>query len=139
MPILLLLLFISLPLVEVYLLIKVGSAIGALPTIALSILTAIFGAWLVRHQGFAVLMRVRDSLARDEVPAYALLDGALLLVAGFFLLLPGFLTDLAGFLLLIPPLRHWLIHRYVRVLPHGPPPPGHGPRVIEGQWRREDQ
>ena len=140
MPLLLLLLFIGLPLIEVYFLIKVGSVIGALPTIAMAILTAILGTWLVRHQGFGVLMRVRDAAARDQVPALELLDGALILVAGLFLLLPGFLTDIVGFLLLIPPLRRLLISRYVHILPVHPHAAGpeRGPRVIEGQWRRED-
>lgn len=139
MPIFLLL-FIGLPLIEIYFLIKVGSVIGAIPTIAIGILTAILGTWLVRHQGFGVLMRVRESMARDEVPALELLDGALLLVAGLFLLLPGFLTDIAGFLLLIPPLRRWLVRRYVHIIPvHGQVPGAERkPRVIEGHWRRDD-
>jgi len=135
------LLFIGLPLIEVYFLIKVGSVIGAVPTIALSILCAILGAWLVRRQGFGVLMRVRESLARDEAPALDILDGALLLVAGLFLLLPGFITDTVGFLLLIPPLRRWVVRRYVKVMPvrtHGPGAE-RGPRVIEGHFRRIDK
>ncbi|HYN76189.1 MAG TPA: FxsA family protein [Lamprocystis sp. (in: g-proteobacteria)] len=140
MPLLLLLLFIGLPLIEIYFLIKVGSVIGALPTIAIAILTAILGTWLVRRQGFGVLMRVRDGMARDQVPALDLVDGALILVAGLFLLLPGFLTDIVGFLLLIPPLRRLLIHRTVRIVPVHSQTAGaeRGPRVIEGQWRRED-
>lgn len=137
----LLLLFIGLPLIELYFLIKIGSVIGAVPTIALSIFTAVLGTWLVRRQGFGVLMRVRDALARDEVPALELLDGVLILMAGLVLLLPGFLTDIFGFLLLIPPLRRWAVRRYVRVIPvhtqtsYGPES---GPRVIEGNCRRVD-
>ena len=137
----LLLLFIGLPLIELYFLIKIGSVIGAVPTIALSILTAVLGTWLVRRQGFGLLMRVRDALARDEVPALELLDGLLILVAGLVLLLPGFLTDIIGFLLLIPPLRRWVVRRYVRVIPvHGQTAygPESGPRVIEGSFRRVD-
>jgi UPF0716 protein FxsA len=139
-PLLLLLLFIGLPLIEVYFLIKVGTVIGALPTIAIAILTAILGTWLVRHQGFGVLMRVRDAVAHDQVPALELLDGALILVAGLFLLLPGFLTDIVGFVLLIPPLRRWLIRRYVHLVPVRTHPAdlARGPRVIEGRFRRED-
>ncbi len=83
------LLFIGLSLIKVYFLIEVCSIIGAVPTITLSILCAMLCAWLVRCQGFGVLMRVRDSLARDEVPALELLDGALLLVTSLFLLLPS--------------------------------------------------
>ena len=133
-----LLLFVGIPLVELYLLIEVGSEIGAIPTIALSIFTAILGSLLVRVQGFSVLLRVRELMARGEPPALELLDGALLLIAGLMLLLPGFLTDALGFLLLIPPLRRILIRRFVRLVPVQSAPEGRtGPRVIEGEFRRE--
>jgi UPF0716 protein FxsA len=133
-----LLIFIGVPLLELYLLIQVGSEIGALPTIGLSILTAILGAYLVRRQGFSVLRRVHDLMDRDQVPALEVLDGALLLIAGLMLLLPGFLTDTLGFLLLIPPLRRLLIRRFVRLVPVQPEARDEtGPRVIEGEFRRE--
>lgn len=141
-PILLLLaLVIGVPLIELYFLIQVGSEIGALSTIVLTLLTAVIGTWLVRMQGLGVLARVGRSMAADELPALDLMDGALLLVAGLFLLLPGFLTDALGFLLLVPPVRQWLIRRYVRLIPLHPV---HGdarrpdPRVIEGRFRRDD-
>ncbi|MGQ9658763.1 MAG: FxsA family protein [Thermochromatium sp.] len=136
--------FIALPLIELYVLIRVGSGIGALPTILLSILTAIMGVWLVRHQGFGVLRRVRDLLDRGEVPAIELLDGALILAAGLCLLVPGFLTDGLGFLLLIPPLRHILIARYIAIQPLTGASGGEvirtqtRVRVIEGEFRRDD-
>jgi UPF0716 protein FxsA len=136
-----LLLFIGAPLVELFFLIRVGSVIGALPTIALSILTAVVGASLVRMQGLAVLMRVREAMDRGETPALALLDGAVLLVCGFLLLLPGFVTDIAGFLLLIPSLRRALIRRYVQIVPLGAgagPQDEHRPRIIDADYRRED-
>jgi UPF0716 protein FxsA len=141
-PILLLLvLVIGVPLIELYVLIQVGSEIGALPTIALTLLTAAIGISLVRLQGLGVLTRVGRSLAADELPALDLMDGALLLVAGLFLLLPGFITDTLGFLLLVPAVRHWLIRRYVRLVPLRPArgdPRTADPRVIEGRFRRED-
>jgi len=137
----LLLLFIVAPLAELYVLIQVGGEIGALPTILLSILTAIIGTYLVRAQGFAVLRRIQEVLARDEIPALEMLDGALLLAAGLLLLVPGFLTDAIGFALLVPPLRQLVIRRYVQVLPSRPPQSDEagpsGPRVIEGDYRRE--
>ncbi|MGB5831874.1 MAG: FxsA family protein [Thiohalocapsa sp.] len=136
-----LLIFVAAPLIELFFLIQVGSVIGALPTIALSILTAVIGGALVRMQGLAVLMRVREMLDRNETPALELLDGAVLLVCGFALLLPGFVTDAVGFLLLIPPLRHALIKRYIQVVPVRPHPGRGGsdhPRVIEGEYRRDD-
>jgi UPF0716 protein FxsA len=133
-----LLIFIGVPLIELYLLIQVGSEIGALPTIGLSVLTAILGAYLVRLQGFSVLRRVYEMMDRDEVPALEVMDGALLLMAGLMLLLPGFLTDALGFLLLIPPLRRLLIRRFFRLVPVAPGDrDGAGPRIIEGEFRRE--
>lgn len=142
MPVLLLLaLVIGVPLIELYVLIQVGSQIGALPTLVLTLLTAAIGIALVRRQGLGVLARVGRALAADELPALDLLDGVLLLVAGFFLLLPGFITDTLGFLLLVPPVRQWLIRRCVPLVPlhranSGPRPAD--PRVIEGRFRRED-
>ncbi|MBK5966163.1 exlusion protein FxsA [Thiocystis minor] len=136
-----LIILIGLPLIEIYFLIQVGSEIGALPTIGLAILTAVIGTLLVRHQGFGVLLRVREMLDRGEAPALAMMDGALLLMAGFFLLLPGFLTDSIGFLLLIPPLRGWMIGRYIDLIPVSRQPPGdrsERPRIIEGDYRRDD-
>ncbi|WP_462319888.1 FxsA family protein [Halochromatium sp.] len=137
-----LLLFVFAPLIELYFLIQVGSVIGALPTILLSILTAVIGGYLVRRQGLTVLMRVRSMLDRGETPALELLDGAVLLVCGFALMLPGFVTDAVGFVLLVPPVRHALIRRYVKLVPV------QGGvvvqeerttrRTIEGDWRRED-
>jgi UPF0716 protein FxsA len=139
-----LLIFVGAPLIELYFLIQVGSVIGALPTIALSILTAVIGGALVRMQGLAVLMRVRAMLDQGEMPALELLDGAVLLVCGFALLLPGFVTDSVGFLLLIPPVRHALIRRYLHVVPVADANGvrrgdlQRGPRVIEGEYRRDD-
>jgi UPF0716 protein FxsA len=137
-----LLIFVLSPLIELYVLIQVGSVIGALPTILLSILTAVIGGYLVRMQGLAVLVRVRSTLDRGETPALELLDGALLLLCGFALLLPGFITDAAGFALLVPPLRHALIRRYVHLMPvHGEVVVRRedtSRRTIEGEWRRDD-
>lgn len=141
---LLILLFIGLPLTEIYFLIQVGSEIGAFSTILLSILTAVIGVWLVRYQGFGVLRRVRDLLDRGEVPAIEVMDGALILVAGLCLILPGFLTDSLGFLLLIPPLRRRLITHYIGIQPVTLQPPSGEirtetrVRVIEGEFRRDD-
>ncbi len=136
--ILFLLVLVGVPLVELYFLIQVGTEIGVLPTIGISLFTAALGGYLVRRQGFTVLARVRQVKDQGEPPALAVLDGALLLIAGLFLLLPGFVTDLIGFLLLIPPLRQHLIRRYVAVLPPGPgQATAAGTRVIEGDYRRE--
>lgn len=137
----LLVLFIVAPLAELYVLIEVGGQIGALPTILLSILTAVIGTFLVRQQGFAVLRRIQELMQRDEIPALEMLDGALILVAGLVLLLPGFITDAIGFALLVPGLRRLLIGRYVQVFPTHRPAPDDlddsARRVIDADYRRE--
>ena len=122
--ILFLLFFVGAPLVELYLLIEVGSQIGALPTIALSVFTAVLGGMLVRMQGFAVLFRAQSQMANKEIPALELMEGAMLLLVGLALLLPGFITDAIGFLLLIPPLRRWLIVRWLKARGTLQPAPG---------------
>jgi UPF0716 protein FxsA len=135
-----LLLFVCVPLIELYFLIQVGSQIGVLSTIGLSIFTAVLGGVLVRIQGFSVLMRVRDAMSQNQVPALEMLDGALLLIAGLFLLLPGFFTDFVGFLLLVPALRRRTVARFFRVVPGESAAELHsrsGARVIQGEFRRE--
>lgn len=126
----LLLLFITIPFLELYLLLELGRRVGALPTIALTIATGVLGAALARAQGFAALRRIQRDSASGQLPAGALLEGALILVAGVLLLTPGVLTDLTGLLLLFPPARalvarglaRWASGR-LRVA-HGPFPAG---------------
>ncbi len=146
----LLILFLAVPLVEIYLLIKIGGVIGAWPTVALVVGTAVAGAGLLRWQGMTTLMRVRRSLERGELPAVEMLEGVLLLVAGALLLTPGFFTDAVGFLLLVPPLRHRLVLGLIKAgLLHatGGPPGGptggagqqkSGPRTLEGEYWQDD-
>ncbi|MCU7811719.1 MAG: FxsA family protein, partial [Candidatus Thiodiazotropha sp. (ex Notomyrtea botanica)] len=81
-----LLLFVGIPLTELYFLIKVGSQIGAFPTIFLTIFTALVGGMMVRAQGFSTLMRVREMMDRGEMPAIEVMEGAVLLVCGILLL-----------------------------------------------------
>ncbi|GAB6043973.1 FxsA family protein [Endothiovibrio diazotrophicus] len=148
---LLFLLFVIIPFIEIYLLIKVGGVIGALPTIGLVVLTAVIGAGLLRAQGLSTLARVQQTLAQGGIPAIELMEGAFLLVGGALLLTPGFFTDALGFACLIPPLRRWMIagllERGVMHVQSGfgrrSPHPGgressHGPQTLDGEWRRED-
>ena len=109
----LLLLFIAIPLAEIYLLIEVGGVIGVVPTIGLVVLTAVAGAALVRAQGFSTIRKVRRSMDAGEVPAIAIIEGIFLLLAGALLLTPGFLTDAIGFCCLVPPLRRAVIVRFI--------------------------
>lgn len=140
---LLLLLFFTVPLVEIYVLLEVGGAIGVLPTIAMVVLTAVIGAGLIRAQGLATLGRVQQQLERGELPAVGIIEAALLLVAGALLLTPGFVTDTIGFLILVPPLRRWAIESFLarRIVAAGMGRGQHGagkPGAIEGEFRRED-
>lgn len=139
----LLLLFFAVPLVEIYVLLEVGSVIGALPTIALVVLTALVGAGLIRAQGLATLRRVQQELEQGELPAIGIIEAALLLVAGALLLTPGFVTDTLGFLILIPPLRRRAIQVFLErrlEAVQNTAARGTGTRggAIEGEFRRED-
>jgi UPF0716 protein FxsA len=98
----LLLLFTAVPLVELALLLEIGKLAGLPATLALVLGTGILGAWLAKREGLKTLTRVRAEMAAGRLPADALLDGLLILIAGAVLLTPGLLTDLTGFVLLIP-------------------------------------
>jgi UPF0716 protein FxsA len=101
----LILIFIVLPIAELYVIIKVGEAIGVLPTIALLIVDSFLGAALLRSQGRAAWGRFNQALAEGRVPAREVFDGAMVILGGAFLITPGFITDVIGLLLLIPPSR----------------------------------
>ena len=101
----LLFLFTIIPVIELYVLIEAGRQIGALPTVALIILTGIAGAYLARSQGFRLLSKIQQDLNSGILPASELLDGAMILAGGLLLLTPGFVTDLIGFCLLTPVTR----------------------------------
>lgn len=135
---LVLLILIGIPVLELYVLIEVGSEIGAFATVYLVIFTAAVGIWLVRRQGLSVLARVRAAAERDEPPALELAEGALLLLAGLTLLIPGFVTDAVGFLLLIPPLRQYMVLTWVRNAKVHYQTRDGSQDVIEGDWKRED-
>ncbi|NLP03012.1 MAG: FxsA family protein [Fibrobacter sp.] len=98
----LLLLFLLIPLIELYVLIRIGSFIGALNTIFLLILTAATGAILARKQGMNTLWQIQQSLSMGKIPAGELLDGLLIIFAAILLISPGIVTDMMSFLLLIP-------------------------------------
>ena len=102
---LLVLIFIVLPIAELYVIIRVGGAIGVLPTIALLLLDSFLGAALLRSQGRAAWRRFNEALALGRVPAREVFDGAMVILGGAFLITPGFITDVIGLLLLIPPTR----------------------------------
>jgi UPF0716 protein FxsA len=103
------LLFVILPVLEMWLLIEVGGLIGSLPTIGMVLLTAVVGAALLKQQGVETLTRAQQRLSSGQVPATEILEGLLLAVGGALLLTPGFVTDAIGFVCLIGPLRRVVV------------------------------
>ncbi len=104
-------LFLIIPVVEIYLLLKVGEIIGALNTVLIILITAGIGAYLTKSQGFRVLRQIQDATMQGYMPGNELLHGLFVLIGGFALLTPGFLTDTIGFSMLIPQIREI----YVRI------------------------
>lgn len=140
----LLALFILTPLIEIYLFIEVGTAIGALPTILLVVITAIVGVALLRQQGLSTMQRVQKQMQHGEIPAVGMLEGMMLFFAGALLLTPGFFTDAIGFALLIPPVRKalalWFLERSGTIVKmHTEHYESHRTdKYIEGEYDRKD-
>ncbi|TVZ39978.1 UPF0716 protein FxsA [Alteromonadaceae bacterium 2753L.S.0a.02] len=141
------LLFIVIPILEMWLLITVGSVIGALPTIGLVFLTAMMGLALLRQQGFSTLIRAQTRMQQGELPASEMIEGIFLAVGGALLLTPGFFTDALGFCCLIPGLRQIIISwgmkhikiRNVHVHSQGFQQRSQNDNnTIEGDYKRED-
>ncbi len=135
----LLLLFIIIPILEIYLLITVGGFIGALPTILIIISTAIIGSYLLRAQGIATIQKAQGNLLQGQLPAFELLEGILILTGGVLLLTPGFFTDTIGLIFLIPILRKYIILWWIKKKASAVTQPHpHQPSTLEGTYRRED-
>ncbi len=109
-----LILIIGIPIIEIYLFIKIGSQIGAFNTVLLIILTAIIGVAYVRYEGFNTLKAGISQLVKNELPVYEIISGATLAFAAFLLILPGFATDMVGILLVIPMTRKLILKRYIK-------------------------
>ena len=132
-------LFLAVPLIEIALFIQVGGLIGLWPTLAIVVLTAIAGTWLVRSQGSMELARLRNSFEELRDPMDPLAHGAMILFAGALLLTPGFFTDAVGLALLMPPVRRAALRQLrsrirVETFAYGQRPPEPGPDVIDGDW-----
>lgn len=113
----LLLIFIAIPLAEVWLLMQVWNALGGWFTVGSVLLTAVIGVGLLRRQGFATLARVRQRMAQGELPAREMVETVILAISGALLLTPGFFTDALGFAGLIPGLRRWIAAGILRRVP----------------------
>lgn len=141
----LLLAFIAIPLIEITLFIKVGGVIGLGWTLAIVLLTAVAGSWLVRMQGAMAMTDLRSSLQEMRDPREPIAHGAMILLAGALLILPGFFTDTLGVLLLIPPVRagalrflsrRITVDRFEFGTPSRREP--HRPEVIDGEFTEID-
>lgn len=144
-------LFLLFPLAELFVLIKVGSSIGALATILLLVLSGIAGVLLLRMAGFATAWRARERLARGELPEREMLQGLMMAIGGGLLFLPGFISDVLALIVLFPPTRNFLFRQINRRMEaqmrrqrafaddlqaRANP---QRPNVIEGEWERRDQ
>ena len=109
-----LILIIGIPLIEIYLFIKIGSQIGAINTVLLILTTAVVGVAYARYEGFNTLKSGIGQLVKNEMPVYEIVSGATLAFAAFLLILPGFATDLIGVLLVIPFTRRILLSKFVK-------------------------
>ncbi|HVS99720.1 MAG TPA: FxsA family protein [Solirubrobacterales bacterium] len=115
MGLLLVLLFIVVPIAELYVIIQVGEWIGVVPTLLLLLLDAIVGSWLLKHEGRSAWRRFNQALAERRIPAREVADGFLVVLGGALLIAPGFITDIFGLLFLIPPTRavaRRILHRW---------------------------
>jgi len=141
---LLLLVFIVVPILEIYVIIQVGQVIGAAWTIVLLIADSIFGSWLIRREGRRAWLALNTALESGRMPAAELADGALILVGGTLMLSPGFVTDAFGILMILPftrPIARRLLTRVVsrRLLDAQRPGPGPQGPVVRGEVVDDDQ
>jgi UPF0716 protein FxsA len=102
---LLIVVFLAVPIAEIYVIIQVGEAIGALPTVLILVADSLIGSMLLRSQGRRVWARFRQTVERGDIPHREVIDGVLVIFGGAFLITPGFITDIFGVLLLLPPTR----------------------------------
>lgn len=117
------LLFTLIPIIELMILIDLGTSIGLAPTLGVVILTGALGAWAARTQGFYVVSRIQAEMAAGRLPGAEMVEGAMVLVGGVLLLTPGLLTDAAGFALMAPPVRAvvrgWLMRKFEKMIEEG--------------------
>ncbi|WP_417692343.1 FxsA family protein [Roseibium sp.] len=154
MGFLILAVIIGLPLIEIMVFIQVGSAIGVLPTILLTVVTAMAGLLMLRTQGVSLVMRIQSEMNAGRVPGRDMIHGALMVIASIFLLIPGFASDAVGLALFIPPFRDFLANMLIsranvvvtttgqRSGPDGPSRTGPGGEPVvdldEEDWKRKN-
>ena len=129
-----LILILGIPLIEIYLFIKVGSEIGALNTILLILTTAIVGIWYARYEGFNTLRSGMSQLVKNELPLYEIVSGAAIAFAALLLILPGFATDIIGILLVFPVTRKIILSKYSKKNTSKKKDNDRGKNYIEGEY-----
>jgi UPF0716 protein FxsA len=150
MGVLLVVLFLIVPIVEIYVIVQVGQEIGAVPTIVLLLIESAIGAWLVKREGRRAWMALKGAVGTGRLPSSELADAALVLVGGTLLLTPGFVTDVFGFFLILPMTRPiarralgWFVARRAAKLvgtrvPTTRTTRGSGPRTVPGEVVRDE-
>ena len=133
-----LILILGIPLIEIYLFIKIGSQIGALNTVLLILITAIVGIWYARYEGFNTLRSGMSQLVRNEVPLYEMISGAAIAFAALLLILPGFPTDIIGILLNFPVTRKIILSKYSKKYSSKKKSKNVGKNFIEGEYEDID-
>lgn len=133
----LLVIFILIPLIELYFLIEVGSAVGALSMVLWIVLGALAGILLMRHQGLMTMQQAQVAMAKGESVDTALMEGVFIFLGGLLLFLPGLITDAIGILFLLPFVRQALIRQAVKGMAqrHHSQRGHRGPQVFEGEWQ----
>ncbi len=127
-------LILGIPLIEIYLFIKVGSEIGALNTILLILTTAVIGIWYARYEGFNTLRSGMSQLVKNELPLYEIVSGAAIAFAAILLILPGFATDIIGILLVFPVTRKIILSKYSKKNTSKKNDNEKGKNYIEGEY-----
>ena len=127
-------LILGIPLIEIYLFIKVGSEIGALNTILLILTTAVVGIWYARYEGFNTLRSGMSQLVKNELPLYEIVSGAAIAFAALLLILPGFATDIIGMLLVFPVTRKIILSKYSKKNTSKKKDNDRGKNYIEGEY-----
>ncbi len=127
-------LILGIPLIEIYLFIKIGSEIGALNTILLILTTAVVGIWYARYEGFNTLRSGMSQLVKNELPLYEIVSGAAIAFAALLLILPGFATDIIGILLVFPVTRKIILSKYSKKNTSKKKDNDRGKNYIEGEY-----
>ena len=127
-------LILGIPLIEIYLFIKVGSEIGAVNTILLILTTAIVGIWYARYEGFNTLRSGMSQLVKNELPLYEIVSGAAIAFAALLLILPGFATDIVGILLVFPLTRKIILSKYSKKFSSKPKTSFKEKNYIDGEY-----